>query len=148
MYAFIGFPWWISCKESACNIRDVGSVPRSVRSLGEGNGNSLQYSCLENPMDRGAWRVTVHGVTESDTLRRLSTAQHTCDYYNEKWKANILAHGIRSRCHPAFRGHPYTHFSWPVVLRLQGRRVRGWRRGEICVLETPVSWLEQEGQLQ
>ena len=46
---------------------DVGSVPGSGRSLGEGNGNPLQYSCLENPMDRGAWWATVHTVTKSQT---------------------------------------------------------------------------------
>ena len=46
---------------------DAGLIPGLGRSLGGGNGNPLQYSCLENPMDRGAWRATVHGVTESDT---------------------------------------------------------------------------------
>ena len=46
---------------------DVGSVSGSGRALGERNGNPLQYSCLENPMDRGAWQATVHSVTESDT---------------------------------------------------------------------------------
>ena len=49
-------------KQSACNVGDPGSIPRSGRSPGEGNGNPLQYSCLEDPMDRGAWRATVHGV--------------------------------------------------------------------------------------
>ena len=57
-------------KESACNVGDMGSIPRSGRSPGEGHGNPLQYSCLENPMDRGAWWATVHGVAESWT--RLS----------------------------------------------------------------------------
>ena len=51
---------------SAVDIRDTGSIPGSGRSLGEGNGNPLQHSCLENPMDRGAWRATVHGVAKSD----------------------------------------------------------------------------------
>ena len=51
---------------SAGDVRDVGSIPGSGRSPGEGNSNPLQYSCLENPMDRGAWRATVHGVTELD----------------------------------------------------------------------------------
>jgi len=45
---------------------DVGSIPGSERSPGGGNGNSLQYSCLENPIDRGAWRATVHEIAESD----------------------------------------------------------------------------------
>ena len=51
----------------AGNIRDMGFIPGSGRSLGEGNGNPLQYSYLENPMDRGAWRGIVHGVAKSGT---------------------------------------------------------------------------------
>ena len=57
-------------KESVCNAGDPGSIPGLGRSSGEGDGHPLQYSCLENPMDRGAWRATVHGVTKSRT--RLS----------------------------------------------------------------------------
>ena len=60
-------------KESACNVGDLGLIPGSGRSSGEGNGNPLQYSCLGNSMDRGAWQATVHGVTTSRT--RLSN-QH------------------------------------------------------------------------
>ena len=52
-------------KESACNAGDPGSIPGLGRSPGEGNGNPLQYSCLGNPMDRGAWQATVHGVPKS-----------------------------------------------------------------------------------
>ena len=63
-----GLPKWLSGKESACNAGDVGLIPRSGRSPGEGNGNPLQYSCLGNPVDRGAWGATVHGVAkELDT---------------------------------------------------------------------------------
>ena len=68
-----GFSGGSDGKEPSSNaegIRDMGSIPGSGRSLGEGNGNPFQYSCLENPMDRGAWWVTVHGVTKSRT--RLS----------------------------------------------------------------------------
>ena len=53
--------------ESACNAGDPGLIPGLRRSLGEGNGNPFQYSCLQNPMDRGAWRVIVHGVIKSRT---------------------------------------------------------------------------------
>ena len=52
---------------SAGDIRAVGLIPGSGRSTGEGNGYLVQYSCLENPMDRGAWRATVHGVAKSQT---------------------------------------------------------------------------------
>ena len=58
----MGFPHSLVGKESACNAGDLASIPGSGRTPGEGNGNPLQYSCLENPMDRGALRVTVHGV--------------------------------------------------------------------------------------
>ena len=59
------FPVGSDGKESACNVGDPGSIPELGRYPGEGNGNPLQYSCLENPMDRGAWRAIVHGVAES-----------------------------------------------------------------------------------
>ena len=58
----------------AGDLRDVGLIPESGRSSGGGHGNPLQYSCLENPMDRGAWRATVHGVATSQTrLKQQST---------------------------------------------------------------------------
>ena len=62
-----GLPGGSDPKESAYNRGDQGSIPGLGRSSGEGNGNSLQCSCLENPMDRGAWRVAVHGVAKSRT---------------------------------------------------------------------------------
>ena len=66
----LGFPGGSDGKEYACNAGDLGSVPGLGRSPGEGNGNPLQYSCLENSMDRGAWQATVHWVAKSRT--RLS----------------------------------------------------------------------------
>ena len=61
------FPDALDSKESTYNAGDPGSIPELGRSPGKGNGYSLQYSCLENPMDRGAWWATGHGVTESWT---------------------------------------------------------------------------------
>ena len=58
--------------------RDADSTPRSGRSPGRGNGNPLQYSLLENLMDRGVWRATVHDVTKSDMTERLSAHMRTC----------------------------------------------------------------------
>ena len=71
----MGFPHGSDDKVSACNAGDTVSIPGSGRSPGGGNGNPFQYSCLGNPMDRGAWRATVHGVTKSWT--RLSKTQHS-----------------------------------------------------------------------
>ena len=66
----VRFPSGSDGKASVCNAGDPGSIPGLGRSPGEGNGSPLQYSCLENPMDHGAWQVTFHGVAESWT--RLS----------------------------------------------------------------------------
>ena len=65
-FAVVGFPGGSDGKESACIAGDLCLTPGLGRSPGEGNGNPLQYSCLENSKDRGAWWVTVHGFTESD----------------------------------------------------------------------------------
>ena len=65
IYIYIVFPSGSEGKESACNMGDLGSIPGSGRSPGEGNGNLLQYSCLENPMDGGAWWAPIHGVAKS-----------------------------------------------------------------------------------
>ena len=59
-----GLPWWLSGEDSACQAGDVGSVPGLGRSPREGSGNSLQYSCLGNPMDRGTWLAVVYGVAK------------------------------------------------------------------------------------
>ena len=64
-------PWWFSSKESTCDAGDSGSILGSGRSSGEGNGNPLQYSCLENPMDRGARWTTVHGIAKGWTWQRV-----------------------------------------------------------------------------
>ena len=73
----LGLPLWLSSKESVCNAGDLGSIAGLGRSPGEGTGNPSQYFCLENPMDRGAWWATVHGVSKS--WIQLSTA------YTHRW---------------------------------------------------------------
>ena len=72
----MSFPGGSEVKASACNTGDPGSIPGLGRSLGEGNGNPLQYSCLENPMDRGAWSATVHGFAKSRTRLSDFTSLH------------------------------------------------------------------------
>ena len=95
----MGFPGGSDDKESACHSGDPGSIPGSGRSPGGRHGNPLQYSCLENPMDRGTCQATVRGVTKSQTwLKWLST--HTrivnkwcCDNWFSNWgegKATVL----------------------------------------------------------
>ena len=79
------FPGGSDGKKSACNAGDQGSIPQLGRSPGGGYGNSLQYSCLQNPMDRGAWWATVHGVANSQT--RLSDQAHTM------MNCNLHSHG-------------------------------------------------------
>ena len=75
-----GFPGGSEGKVSACNVGDLGSVPGSGRSPEEGNGNPLQWSCLENPRDAGAWWAAVYGVSQSRTrLKRLSSSSSAGD---------------------------------------------------------------------
>ena len=76
IHKLLGFLGASDGKESACNMVDLVSVPDLGRSPRGGHGNPLQYSCLENPMDRGAWRATVHRVAKSLTLLSNS-AQHS-----------------------------------------------------------------------
>jgi len=89
----MGFPGGLEVKASAWNS---GSIPGSGRSPGEGNGNPLQYSCLENPMEGGAWWATVHGVTKSQT--RLSNFTFTFIIMTNYWyriaKTNITCKAI------------------------------------------------------
>ena len=64
VYIITRLPWWLSGKEFACQAGDAGSIPGLGQSPGGGNGNPLQYSCLGNAMNGGAWWSTVHGITK------------------------------------------------------------------------------------
>ena len=70
----MGFPGSSDGKESACNARDLGLIPGSVKFSGEGSGYLLQYSCLENPMDREAWKTIVHRVAKSQMQLRQTVS--------------------------------------------------------------------------
>ena len=82
---FSGFPGGSEGKKSACSAGDVGSIPGSGRWPREGNGHSVQCSCLEKFMDRGAWQATVHGFTELDMTERV-----THIWYSQNDKIIIL----------------------------------------------------------
>ena len=77
-YSGMGFPGGSEVKASDSNTGDLGSIPGLGRSPGEGNGTPLQYSCLENPMDRGAWWAAVHGVAKSRTRLSDFTSSNFC----------------------------------------------------------------------
>ena len=82
----LGFSGDSDAKESACKVGDPGSVPGSGRSSGEGNGYPLQYSCMENPMDRGAWWAIVHGVADSWTrLSNFTFANNLQFHKSDQW---------------------------------------------------------------
>ena len=87
MYCSLGFAGGSDGKEFACNAGDKGLIFGSGRFPGRGHGYLLQYSCLENPTDRGAWRVAVHGVTkELDMTKAISST--LCDHVREKKNLN------------------------------------------------------------
>ena len=85
-----GFPSGLEGKASAHNVGDPGSIPGSGRSPGEGNGNPLQYSCLENPTDGGAWWATVHGVAKSRTW--LSNFMEVMEWVKKPITLRVWSH--------------------------------------------------------
>ena len=101
---------------SAGDIRDMGSVPRLGRSPRGGHGNPLQYSCLENPMDRGAWQATVHSVEQSQTrLKQLSMHARDLDIL-------ILTHMHAYMWYMCMHMLTYGFFSLEKFMRLEGSK--------------------------
>ena len=122
-----GFPGGSNGKESACSAGDLGLILGSGRSPGEGHGNPLQYSCLENPMDRGAWRATVHGVTRSRTDWGTNT-HHMCSSSVSKGKVKYAHLHQISTCEQ----FPLSSGAGPRSLRFRdshtsGTEARGYK---------------------
>ena len=113
---FQGLPWWLSGKESACIVRnagDSGSIPGSERSQEGGHSNPLQYSCLENPMDRGTWWAAARRVAKSRTrLKRLSMCMH-----KGVSERVISFHGVLYKINAQSWGVPAKHGSCRRLLR-------------------------------
>ena len=118
IHPYTGLPGGASGKEPACNagdIRDLGSVPGSGRPPGGGHSNPPQYSCLENPMDRGAWRATVHGVAESWT-RLSDLASQQAHPYTDRHSCNThtCTHMYHSRMHTFTHSRVHTDALMPT----------------------------------
>ena len=111
---------WLSGKEFACNAGDMGSIPGLGRPSGEGNGNSLQYSCLGNPMDRGAWWATVHGVAKCQTRQKQ------------------LSMRTRSPSHKPWTRSPRLAWGW-VCFQMQGK-APWWIRRKVSELTQIEFW--------
>ena len=104
-----GHPWWLGHKESACNPRDVGSIPGSGRSPGEVNGYTLQYSCLGNSMDRGAQWATIHAVTRIRHDLATKHHHHHLSYTEKIQKIFTKKISTNKQIQPCFRvQHQYT----------------------------------------
>ena len=102
---------WI-VKNPPANERDTSLIPGLGRSPGEGNGNSLQYSCLENPKDRGAWRAPLHGVTKSWIRLSDSTTAHSCVYFTHSSGPFTFSFAMcKLRGRQPFTWHVYNFFS-------------------------------------
>ena len=125
----IGFPVGSDSKESTCNAEDPGLISGLGRCAGERNGNSLQYSCLENPMDRGAWWATVHRVAKSWTWLILYHLSHQRSTLLTSYPYNVIYHSLPHiwaetasylciSINVSFR-EKYPNFSWLVVIQVK-----------------------------
>ena len=125
-YIFEGFPHSSVSKESACNAADSGSIPGLGRFPGEGSGNPLPYSCLENPMDRGAWWATVHGIKrvrhDWATKPPPTTTCECCQFYLRNTLARLptLPFALPFTCWLGFAS-PQASLPEPLSLSMQLR---------------------------
>ena len=95
LFIYTGLPWWLRWSRIACDAGDLGSIPGLGRSPGGGHGNPLQYSCLENPMDRGAWWATVHAGAKSRTRLRDF---HSFLYCSLHWAFTVVCVLLAAAC--------------------------------------------------
>ena len=122
---YLRLPWWLSSKESAYNAGDTGSIPGSGRSPGRGDGNPLQYSCLWNPMDRGAWWATVHGISELDTTSQLNNKQQT--HLHIEWVRKYLYQNVETNpCHKRHHRHNTADQKWTPDLQIVSEENMIW----------------------
>ena len=134
--------FWLSGKQSACNAGDAGSIPGLGRFPGRGNGNPLQYACLGNPMDRGAWWATVHGVTELDIAEWLST--HASMSWNVDLKRLVFV--FPSPPPPAQTTHNLKQISfrlpgsWRIAWWSPSRFQRAWSWPEAVSKGSLMGW--------
>ena len=143
-----GLPWWLSGKESTCNVGDVGLIPGSGRSPGGGHGNLLQYSCLENPMDSGDWQAMVHA---SKRVRHDSNDLAFCILI-------ILCLYFRWECWNPGRSRIWEEFVWAKIQACRVGRTgfaswgnaiiegRKWEGNAISERGSTEAWLHERRQ--
>ena len=134
----LGFPGGSEVKASACKAGDLGSIPGSGRAPGEGNGNPLQYSCLENPMEGGAWWATVHGTAKSCTWlsERLQFMRRgvkgAASYETDISVKNYCKHiAPQPPFKPLAYGH--THFTWSARRHIGDSKPLGLLQDELFI---------------
>ena len=137
-----GLSWWLSGKESACNAGDkgdAGSIPGSGWSPGGGHGNPLQYSCLGNLMDRGAWKAMVHGVAKSQIGPKWLSKHWICYNIASVLCFSFLAPGMWDLSSPAR--------DWTLTLCIGRRSLVHWtnrKEAKQRLFWTPVRWYADE----
>ena len=126
-------PWWLSGKESACNAGDSCSISELGRSPGEGNGNPFQYSCLENPRDRGAWWSTVHGIAKIWT----QLSDHHFPPFSSPPTMSCIGPVLPSNITCIISHIPQPRFlqTWKLTLVSQGRWTAEWEI-KCCLLDS------------